>query len=261
MSDGGWVDDSPHLGSEEADQLIEAMRELRHVHKVKYRELAKQLKVADTLIWNINAGRVKPTQHLADAFYAFVRTSGIRLGDPTITVADFQLSVAREMGLDKEILAADVDRIKGTYLCYTLNRDGIGVTCLTLYKSPASQWWPEFTAWRPGLTVQGYYYIYRKVLYLIGHISETAFPRVMTFWPDKSVHSSDLIGTITSSTRNDLSMFTWCYLRRADEDELRGRRWKDLGQISIDELRERDRIISDFFEGRTVTAVALPSDV
>lgn len=209
-------------------------------------------------ISNILVDRFRPTADIARKIFAFATKRGLTIGGDVI---DYKHSVALEMDLDEDILAEDADSLASDYLLYVLNDGEVGVSCLTLYKYSRDRQWPVFSSWRKGLTVQGYYHLYKGVAYLIGHVHNAAYPRLITLWTDAHLPSGHRFGTIASATPMDYSMFSWCYIKPTDSADLRKDEWRALGHFSLDRIATEAPEVGEFFAQRSPVSVPLRRDV
>lgn len=182
-------------------------------------------------------------------------------------VGDQLFRTKRNMGLDEAILRADAGRISGSYRCYVLLApDRVAVTWVELYpmlKLPL----PAFTAWRPDAdgerrTFAGYYYIYERILYLIGHRIATAYPWNMIAVPVARDGEADFSGELSASTNRHAAVMTKCYLERlsaAEEEVIRKNPDAELGEKPLVEVCERLPELQRLFRGDVVRNVDRPS--
>lgn len=171
----------------------------------------------------------------------------------------------RNMGLDENILRSDANRIAGSYRCYVLvDRDTVAVTWLQLYPMRRLPL-PGFTAWRPDAdgerrTFSGYYFMYEKILYLIGHRHGRAYPWNVIAVPVDRDGPADFLGELSASTNSHAAILTKCFLERdLDETELRRDTDMVLGEKPLSEVLEKFPELAKAFRPDALRTVDRPA--
>lgn len=222
------------INPQRANQLREALQELRHRHGVMYNVLAREIDIPEDELSKFLNGRSRMDEDRARKIYAYAVRKGLSLGGQ---LTDYQSAILMDMNIQTDDLIAKTQGLAGDYLLFVRNQNEIAVSCLSFYASSKSDVWPKFTSWRDGLTIKGYYFSKTDTIHLFGHASNIEHPRLITLWVDRAVAQFSHVGTMAATTSRDYAMFAFCCAIRTEAKELRDRNWDVLGSFPLDQAQ------------------------
>ncbi len=194
---------APEVSEHDRLSLLAFLDELKPVHKLKLKEFAEKQPFTDNQLSRIKAG-APVRMNLFQAVKSRAAQLDLKFPDD-VHRKPLETLIMQGMDLTKSGLQITAETWGGEYLIFTrMPGEMVGVAELSIASEPNGYGFPYFRIWRregaDALLIRGHCLEVKGVLYLVGHSSDPAYPRLVVFNTGEMGRGSLLIGTVSTST-------------------------------------------------------------
>lgn len=239
------------LDEEGSAKLRALLRFLRFECKIKYTDLAEDIKIDVADIFDINSRRSVGDIHVFNKIIEFCNRKGIDWRKSELTRGGDVYSISRYLGIDGNINES-IEGCYGKYLMFSYyHGNDIAVTWFSLNKKLRGVSMPTFTAWRRdqdgnSFTYKGFYYSAGGTLFVFGHTSKTSFSRTLSLISYPGGHRYDRFGIISGASLGDKLFMSICYFKFISRTAKRREYLNNIGDHGLDVIENTFPEIAEF---------------